>query len=92
MDKIILIVPLVFHVSASVDVGFAIWDRYTNNSHLTPVGYVAHLMGALAGLTIGLIVLKNFEQKLHTQVLWWIALGVYSAFTLFAILWNIFYY
>ena len=79
-------------LSASADVGFAIWDRYTSSDPNLPVGYVAHLMGALAGLTIGLLVLKNFEQKLHVQVLWWVALGVYSACTLFAILWNIFYY
>lgn len=54
-----------------------------------PVSYVAHLTGALAGLTIGLLVLKNFEQKLHEQLLWWIALGVYAACTIFAILFNI---
>jgi rhomboid-related protein 1/2/3 len=50
---------------------------------------VAHLTGALAGLTIGLMVLKNFEQKLHKQLLWWIALGVYAACTLFAVLFNL---
>lgn len=54
-----------------------------------PVSYVAHLTGALAGLTIGLLVLKNFEQKLHEQLLWWVALGVYAACTIFAILFNI---
>lgn len=54
-----------------------------------PVSYVAHLTGALAGLTFGLLVLKNFEQKLHEQLLWWIALGVYAACTIFAILFNI---
>lgn len=53
---------------------------------------MAHLTGALAGLTIGLLVLKNFEQKLHEQVLWWVALGVYAACTLFAVLFNIFNY
>lgn len=54
-----------------------------------PVSYVAHLTGALAGLTIGLLVLKNFEQKLHEQLLWWVALGVYAACTIFAVLFNI---
>lgn len=50
---------------------------------------MAHLTGALAGLTIGLLVLKNFEQKLHEQLLWWIALGVYAACTIFAIAYNL---
>ena len=71
---------------ASADVGFAVYDRYSNE----PISYVAHLAGALAGLTIGLIVLKNFEQRLREQLLWWVALGVYAAFILFALLYNIF--
>nr|KAG5714618.1 hypothetical protein BaRGS_000106 [Batillaria attramentaria] len=79
-------------IIASADVGFAIWDRYTYKELSPPVGYTAHLMGALAGLTIGLVVLKNFEQKLHEQYVWWIALAVYLGCVVFAIFWNIFYY
>ncbi|XP_046549957.1 rhomboid-related protein 2-like [Haliotis rubra] len=79
-------------IIASADVGFAIWDRYVHKEVVPPVGYVAHLMGALAGLTIGLVVLKNFEQKLHEQYVWWIALAVYLGCVVFAIFWNIFYY
>ena len=76
--------------AASADVGFAIYDRYAAEQLGPPVSYVAHLTGALAGLTIGLLVLKNFEQKLHEQLIWWVALGVYAACTLFAILFNVF--
>lgn len=53
------------------------------------MSYIAHLTGALAGLTIGLLVLKNFEQKLHEQLIWWIALGIYTACTIFAIVYNL---
>ncbi|CAH1389062.1 unnamed protein product [Nezara viridula] len=77
-------------VVASADVGFAIYDRYANEAAGPPVSYVAHLTGALAGLTIGLLVLKNFEQKLHEQLIWWVALGVYAACTIFAVLFNLF--
>lgn len=70
--------------------GFAIYFRYAEDSlNGTSVSYVAHLTGALAGLTIGLLVLKNFEQKLHEQLIWWVALGVYAACTVFAIVYNI---
>lgn len=75
--------------SASCDVGYAVYSRYAGEVFGPPVSYVAHLTGALAGLTIGLLVLKNFEQKLHEQLLWWVALGVYAACTIFAILFNI---
>lgn len=86
-----------FEWAASADVGFAIYDRYSRNpsdhfndqQHST-ISYVAHLAGALAGLTIGLVVLKNFEQKLHEQLIWWVALGVYTASVLFAIIHNVY--
>ncbi|VDO97231.1 unnamed protein product [Soboliphyme baturini] len=79
---------------ASADVGFAIWDRYAALSaeEEQPVSYVAHLAGAAAGLTIGLLVLKNFEQRLNEQLLWWIALSIYGACMTTAIIWNIFFY
>lgn len=54
-----------------------------------PVSYVAHLMGAFAGLTVGLAVLKNFEQKLHEQLIWWVALALYLALAMSAILYNV---
>lgn len=69
--------------------GYAIYDRYAHETVGLPVSYVAHLTGALAGLTLGLVVLKNFEQRLHEQLLWWVALGVYAACTLFAVLFNL---
>lgn len=79
-----------FYILASCDVGFAIYSRYAVESTAAPsVSYVAHLTGALAGLTIGLLVLKNFEQKLHEQMMWWVALGVYAACTLFAVVYNL---
>lgn len=74
---------------ASVDVGVAIYDRYARESYPTPpVSFLSHISGALAGLTIGLVVLKNFEQKLREQLLWWICLGVYLSALLFAVLYN----
>lgn len=79
-----------FICAASCDVGFAIYSRYAEESSTAPsVSYVAHLTGALAGLTIGLLVLKNFEQKLHEQMMWWVALGVYAACTMFAVVYNL---
>ncbi|KAL7643974.1 UNVERIFIED_CONTAM: hypothetical protein RMT77_005987 [Armadillidium vulgare] len=76
---------------ASADVGYAIYDRYAHVTMELPVSYVAHLTGALAGLTLGLVVLKNFEQRLHEQLLWWVALGVFAACVIFAMLFNIFH-
>lgn len=82
-----------FSITASVDVGIAIYNRYSMDVfEQGSVSYVAHVAGALAGLTIGLLVLKNFEQKLHEQLMWWVALGVYVACIAFALVYNVFYW
>ena len=75
---------------ASCDVGVAIWDRYASEPTPLPVSYTAHLMGALAGLCIGLVALKNFDQRYSSTVTWWIAVSVYFACVLAAVLWNCF--
>ncbi|GAU96656.1 hypothetical protein RvY_08074 [Ramazzottius varieornatus] len=75
---------------ASCDVGVAIWDRYAAEPTPLPVSYTAHLMGALAGLCVGLVALKNFDQRFSSTVTWWIALSIYFASVLAAVLWNCF--
>lgn len=71
--------------------GFAVYDRYAAAQDIQnePVSYAAHLLGAFAGLTVGLAVLKNFEQKLHEQLIWWIALALYLILASCAIVYNI---
>ncbi|XP_055877118.1 rhomboid-related protein 3-like isoform X3 [Biomphalaria glabrata] len=91
MELGILKLAAIFIV-ASADVGFAIWNRYTPKDEVPSVGYTAHLTGALAGLTVGLAVLKNFQQKLHLQYMCWVAMAVYLGCVGFAIFWNVFYY
>ncbi len=54
------------------------------------MSFVAHVAGAIAGLTMGLIVLVNFKKSLRDKVVVWIAVVVYIAFVLFAVLWNVF--
>lgn len=79
-------------ISASVDVGFAVYDRYAvaaPDIQRGPISYAAHLMGALVGLTVGLAVLKNFEQKLHEQLIWWVMLSVYTAFVVSVVAYNV---
>ena len=62
---------------ASIEVGFAIYRRYAPTAEdYLKVGYVAQLAGIVSGLTIGLVVLKNYEQKLGERTTWWIAIVV----------------
>jgi rhomboid-related protein 1/2/3 len=53
------------------------------------VSYLAHIWGSLAGITIGLVVLKTFQQKLWERWVWWTALFIYSAFIIAAFVANL---
>ena len=83
-------------LAASVDFGYAIYDRFssgeTYHGYHSSVSFLSHIAGSLAGLTIGLIVLKNFEQKLRHQLIWWISLGIYISLMASALLYTAFHH
>ncbi|XP_032671526.1 rhomboid-related protein 3 isoform X3 [Odontomachus brunneus] len=81
---------LVFLVVTSVDVGQAVWNRYVLDTN-DQVGYVAHLAGAIAGLLVGINVLRNLEVKTWEKVVWWASMFTYTGLMTAAILWNILY-
>ncbi|XP_030040176.1 rhomboid-related protein 2 isoform X6 [Manduca sexta] len=81
---------LVFLLLAGVDVGTAVYDRYWR--HLDQhIGYVAHLAGAVAGLLVGIGVLRNLEKRKWEKRLWWAAVVLYFALMIAGILANIFW-
>ncbi|XP_014487136.1 PREDICTED: protein rhomboid-like isoform X1 [Dinoponera quadriceps] len=81
---------LVFLVVTSVDIGQAVWNRYVLDTN-DQVGYVAHLAGAIAGLLVGINVLRNLEVKTWEKVVWWASMFTYTGLMTAAILWNILY-
>ncbi|XP_053989597.1 rhomboid-related protein 3 isoform X1 [Hylaeus volcanicus] len=79
---------LVFLVVTALDVAQAIYNHYTLGIN-DRVGYVAHLAGAIAGLLVGINVLRNLEEQTWEKVVWWTSIIVYVALMSAAILWNI---
>lgn len=77
-------------IYAGVDTAVAIYTRYTHPEG-SRVAYVAHFAGLVAGILMGIPVLKNFHVKPWETILWWIALVVYLVLVLFAVCWNGFY-
>lgn len=55
------------------------------------VGYMAHLCGGVAGLLVGIGVLRNLDKKPYEKVLWWIAVTIYSGLMIAGICFHIFY-
>jgi rhomboid-related protein 1/2/3 len=55
---------------------------------LLQIGYAAHLAGAIAGLLVGINVLRNLEIKSWERKVWWASIIMYTALMLAAIIWN----
>lgn len=80
--------------TVSVEFGRAVWLRFYPPAFppCPNPSFVAHLGGVMVGLTLGVVVLQNYEQRLHEQSLFWIFFCVYTLFVLCAVFWNIFAY
>lgn len=79
---------LLFIVITGIDLGTAIYNRYYLNIN-EHIGYAAHLAGALAGLLVGIFVLRNLEVNSCEKKLWWVSLVTFLALILTAIIWNV---
>lgn len=55
------------------------------------VGYVAHLSGAIAGLLVGIGVLRNLKVRPWERALWWIAVTMFCVLMLSGISIHLFY-
>lgn len=54
------------------------------------VSHTAHICGAIAGLLVGFVVLRDVEEEMYEIKLKWFALGMYVAFVLVGILLHVF--
>ncbi|XP_012524182.1 rhomboid-related protein 3 isoform X1 [Monomorium pharaonis] len=81
---------LVFLVITSVDIGQAVYNRYVLDTN-DQIGYVAHLAGAIAGLLVGINILRNLEVQTWEKVIWWASIITYTVLMTAAILWNALY-
>lgn len=79
----------VFLIFCITDVGFSAY-RHLNEIH-DQVGYVAHLCGAVAGLLVGIGVLRNLKVRPWEKKLWWFAVTLYFLLMLSGISIHIFY-
>ncbi|CAG0900320.1 unnamed protein product [Cyprideis torosa] len=78
---------LVFLLVVGTDFGIAVYGRYVKGEK-NNVGYAAHIAGGLAGLLVGIGVLRNLEKHRWEKILWWIAIAVYVVLMVAAVIWN----
>eukprot|EP00095_Tigriopus_kingsejongensis_P001872 snap_masked-scaffold70_size417918-processed-gene-1.10 protein:Tk01872 transcript:snap_masked-scaffold70_size417918-processed-gene-1.10-mRNA-1 annotation:"rhomboid-related protein 3" len=78
---------LAFLILAGVDTGVAVYYRYVLDED-TKVSYVAHIAGALVGLLLGIVVLRNLRIHSWERVIWWFSLLLFLGLFLSGIVWN----
>lgn len=79
----------VFLIFCGTDLGLSVY-RHMNDVH-DQVGYVAHLCGAVAGLLVGIGVLRNLKVRRWERVLWWCAVTLYIILMVTGICIHVFY-
>lgn len=78
---------LTFLTLGGVDIGVAVYYRYTGTSP-GKVSYAAHIAGAVVGLLLGIVVLRNLRQHPWERALWWCCLLLFLGLLVSAIVWN----
>ncbi|XP_058975088.1 protein rhomboid [Musca domestica] len=78
----------VFLIFCLTDLGTSIY-RHITDQH-DQIGYMAHLSGAIAGLLVGIGVLRNLEVRRWERILWWIAVIFFFALMMTGTLIHIF--
>ncbi|CAH8564309.1 unnamed protein product [Dicrocoelium dendriticum] len=71
------------------DTGLAIYARF-KNPEASRIGFSAHFGGFLAGVLLGIPILRNLKVEKWEKVCFWICIVFCSLFLLFAIIFNIF--
>lgn len=79
---------LIFLIVAGSDISTAIYNRYVLDID-EHIGYAAHFAGALAGLLVGINVLRNLSVTRTERVIWWISIVTYSVLMVTCIIWNL---
>ncbi|CAH8490188.1 unnamed protein product [Heterobilharzia americana] len=72
------------------DTGLAIYARFRDPSQATRVGFSAHFGGFIAGLLLGIVILRNLKVEKWEKVCFWVSIVVYMCFVIAAILFNVF--
>ena len=81
---------LVVVIVAVSDVAVYIYDIYLSGTQNgKPIGYAAHISGAIAGLFVGILVLRNLRWEKHERYIWAFSFSLFVLLIGSAIIWSI---
>ena len=61
---------LIVIIVAVSDIAVYVYGIYVSQSPQVPIGYAAHVSGAIAGLLMGIVCLKNLRWEQHEKYVW----------------------
>ena len=79
---------LVVVVVAMTDVAVYVYDVVVIGNK-SPVSYPAHIAGAVTGLLVGIVCLKNLRWERHERVIWVVSIFLFAAMMLCAVVFNV---
>ena len=71
------------------DIAVYVYDIYLSSESQKPVGYAAHISGAIAGLFVGILVLRNLRWERHERYIWAFSACVFILLIGSAIIWSL---
>ena len=75
---------------AITDVAVYIYEHYSGHStDQIPISYPAHISGALAGLLVGIVCLKNLRWERHERYIWAVSVCIFALLIGSAIIFSI---
>jgi hypothetical protein len=86
---------LIVTIVAISDVAVYVYDLYISDHKKSstggsvPIGYAAHISGAIAGLLVGIMCLKNLRWERHEKYIWAVSACIFFLLIGSAIIWSI---
>ena len=80
---------LVVTVVAITDLGVYVYDAFISDKPHSPIGYAAHISGAVAGLLVGITCLKNLRWENHEKYIWAASACTFAILISIAIIWSL---
>lgn len=50
---------------------------------------MAHFAGAIAGLLVGIYILRNLQRESWEKIIWWVSLALFIILMAICIVWNV---
>ena len=75
-------------ITAATDIGVYVYQTAILGQPAKPVSYPAHIAGAVAGLLVGVICLRNLSPEPHQRYIWIACLVLYISLILVAVIWS----